>query len=193
MNVWSSEEFIAGHPALDFLNTVSDIDKSRDQNKIADWESFSGWCANSELFSPTQMARIFETVNRNEQPALLKKILKLREHAYVALSAIIKGDENTQIAMQLLQGELLSAMSRANLSVQQGRTYWQVKPDNSQWIEDALALAIDDLMRSESFLRIRQCGRCTWLFLDKGRGRGRRWCSMNKCGNREKMKRFRSR
>ncbi|MGH6819514.1 MAG: CGNR zinc finger domain-containing protein [Methylocella sp.] len=39
---------------------------------------------------------------------------------------------------------------------------------------------------------MRECGRCTGLFLHHGRGLGRRWCRMNTCGNRAKIERFRS-
>jgi len=38
--------------------------------------------------------------------------------------------------------------------------------------------------------RLRSCPRC-WLFLDTSRGGKRRWCSMQVCGNREKVSRHR--
>jgi predicted RNA-binding Zn ribbon-like protein len=43
--------------------------------------------------------------------------------------------------------------------------------------------------------RIKQCGGeyCAVLFLDSSRGGGRRWCSMQACGNRAKVASFRSR
>ncbi|MBT1157142.1 CGNR zinc finger domain-containing protein [Aminobacter anthyllidis] len=39
--------------------------------------------------------------------------------------------------------------------------------------------------------RLRSCPRCGWLFLDTSRGGKRRWCSMQTCGNREKVSRHR--
>jgi predicted RNA-binding Zn ribbon-like protein len=39
--------------------------------------------------------------------------------------------------------------------------------------------------------RLRSCPRCGWLFLDTSRGGKRRWCSMQVCGNREKVSRHR--
>ena len=193
MSTWLPEEFVGGHPALDFLNTVGDTGKSRDQSKISDWEGFSGWCAKSKLYSPGQLLGISKIKSSKSRDVVLTRIQAFREHAYFVLSAIVNEDEKAQSAISLLQEELLATMSRANLSIENGQTCWLVKSDNDQWIEDVLVLAIDDLIRSQGFPRIRQCGRCTWLFLDKGRGRGRRWCTMNKCGNREKTKRFRSR
>jgi predicted RNA-binding Zn ribbon-like protein len=55
-----------------------------------------------------------------------------------------------------------------------------------------VALAFEDLLRSDDFARIRPCGRCIWLFIDRGRGTGRRWCDIRTCGNRAKSEAFRA-
>ena len=34
------------------------------------------------------------------------------------------------------------------------------------------------------------CAGCRWLFLDRSRGRGRRWCSMADCGTEAKKRRY---
>ena len=54
---------------------------------------------------------------------------------------------------------------------------------------DGIALAVDELLRSPTIETVRECERCSWLFLSGGRGRPRRWCSMATCGNREKAAR----
>ena len=33
-------------------------------------------------------------------------------------------------------------------------------------------------------------GKCGWLFLDESRGKRRRWCDMNDCGNRAKARAY---
>jgi predicted RNA-binding Zn ribbon-like protein len=45
------------------------------------------------------------------------------------------------------------------------------------------------LLTSDELRRVKQCGRCDWLFLDRSRNQKRRWCSMSACGNRIKMAR----
>jgi predicted RNA-binding Zn ribbon-like protein len=51
------------------------------------------------------------------------------------------------------------------------------------------------LATSERIGLVNQCAgpRCGWLFVDESPGRRRRWCSMQDCGNRAKVRRFRSR
>src|SRR5438093_1265585 len=52
-----------------------------------------------------------------------------------------------------------------------------------------------DLLTSPAIDRVRTCAAdtCEWLFLDTTKNRTRRWCDMKVCGNREKVRRFRSR
>jgi predicted RNA-binding Zn ribbon-like protein len=52
-----------------------------------------------------------------------------------------------------------------------------------------IAEAMADLVCSADFALIRECegNGCHRLFLDRTRGRGRRWCSMAVCGNRAKQ------
>lgn len=58
-----------------------------------------------------------------------------------------------------------------------------------------IAEALAQLVCSEDFSLVRACeGKtCTFLFLDKTHGRGRRWCSMAVCGNRAKQAAHRQR
>ncbi len=46
-----------------------------------------------------------------------------------------------------------------------------------------------ELLTSAELKRVKQCGRCDWLFVDRSRNQRRRWCSMSACGNRVKMAR----
>ena len=55
-----------------------------------------------------------------------------------------------------------------------------------------IAHAALDLLRTGDLDRLAECGDCRWLFLDDSRNRSRRWCSMNACGGREKMRRHRA-
>jgi predicted RNA-binding Zn ribbon-like protein len=63
---------------------------------------------------------------------------------------------------------------------------------------EALARVTQPLVEaiaSHSTDRFRICANdgCRWVFEDTSRGGRRRWCDMNTCGNRAKVRRFRSR
>jgi predicted RNA-binding Zn ribbon-like protein len=48
-----------------------------------------------------------------------------------------------------------------------------------------------DLLTSARLAQARTCAdpRCGWMFLDESKNRGRRWCAMENCGNRAKVRR----
>jgi predicted RNA-binding Zn ribbon-like protein len=62
-----------------------------------------------------------------------------------------------------------------------------------------IVLSAAELLTSTELSNIKQCAGegCDWLFLDTSRNHLRRWCTMDECGNRAKMRRryarFRSR
>ena len=53
--------------------------------------------------------------------------------------------------------------------------------------------AIDTIASDASRLRICQDEHCRRIFMDRSRGKRRRWCSMQRCGNRAKIAAFRRR
>jgi predicted RNA-binding Zn ribbon-like protein len=58
-----------------------------------------------------------------------------------------------------------------------------------------LARSLADLVCTEDFTHVKACEgpECTLLFVDRTRGRRRRWCSMAVCGNRAKQAAHRKR
>jgi predicted RNA-binding Zn ribbon-like protein len=65
-------------------------------------------------------------------------------------------------------------------------------PDDpaGDWLIGTLARSALELLLSEDRHALRVCPgeRCGWMFLDRTRGRTRRWCRMETCGNRAKAK-----
>jgi predicted RNA-binding Zn ribbon-like protein len=52
-----------------------------------------------------------------------------------------------------------------------------------------------NLVRAGVWERLKICPEdtCAWAFYDESRNRSRRWCSMNVCGNRQKVRAYRTR
>ncbi|MDS0797319.1 CGNR zinc finger domain-containing protein [Burkholderia pseudomultivorans] len=191
---WGTADFVGGHPALDFLNTVADTGKTRDADKFVDWPAVRAWAAKSGLLAPADLAR-FQRHVRQDGADELAALQRFREDAYAAIRHLTAGDGGSAgaRAVERLAGAIREAVARSAFIAVDGRFAW--RPDAraaSRWI-DAAALGFEQLLRSDDFARVRQCGRCTWFFVDRGRGVGRRWCDMRTCGNRAKVEAFRER
>ncbi|KVS31980.1 CGNR zinc finger domain-containing protein [Burkholderia cepacia] len=191
---WGAADFVGGHPALDFLNTVADTGKTRDADKFVDWPAVHAWAERSGLLAPADLARLLRHARQDDADALVA-LRRFREEAYTAIAHLTAGSGGTAGARAAgrLAVAIREAIGRSAFDAVDGRFAW--RPDArvaSRWV-DAAALGFEHLLRSDDFARVRQCGRCTWFFVDRGRGVGRRWCDMRTCGNRAKVEAFRER
>jgi predicted RNA-binding Zn ribbon-like protein len=116
---------------------------------------------------------------------------ELRSALYALFAAISGGDEPPPRSLALLEEVHAAGVAAGRLSPRAGafrfawpdaeprRVLFAVAADAVSLLADPVALA-----------RVHRCpGRnCGWLFLDKS-GR-RKWCAMDGCGSREKMRRL---
>ncbi|CDZ27573.1 Conserved protein containing a Zn-ribbon-like motif [Neorhizobium galegae bv. officinalis] len=56
-------------------------------------------------------------------------------------------------------------------------------------LEAATAYSALRLLADEEVSRMKICGSCGWLFMDRSKNRSRTWCDMAVCGNRVKANR----
>lgn len=171
-----------GHPALAFLNTVEDDGKTRKRDSFAD---------GAEFVVLLQDAGLVPRGLPPPNPGQLTAIKSLREAGHAVLSAMAAGRRPGREEALTLEAAIKSAVQDASFTL--GAKEFQILPGPLGGLHDRLALALLDLLQSPDLARLRECPRCTHLFLDHGRGPGRRWCSMARCGNRAKVESFRAR
>ncbi len=171
----------AGHPALVFLNTVSDDGKSRTVDTFDTGEAL------------LEQLRAGGLATQNDAPmgGQLRAILDLREAVYSVFSAIAAGRRPSREDGLMLETAIKSALADASFRPGRDGPLFVAGPMGGLY--DELVLGILDLLQSGDLSRLRECRRCTHLFIDHGRGPGRRWCSMARCGNRAKAQGFRDR
>ncbi len=191
-HAWSEADYVGGHPVLDFLNTVADTGKTRISDKIATWPALRAWAGGSTLLSQSELAA-FLRVPALDGEGELARLHGLRENAYEAMLGLSHQSGPGRQALARLEGSIREALVRSRFQTGAGRLRWRPDPGSPRRWHDAIALGCEELLRGEEVARLRQCARCTWLFLDRGRGAGRRWCDMRTCGNRAKAEAFRGR
>jgi predicted RNA-binding Zn ribbon-like protein len=115
----------------------------------------------------------------------------LRAAVHGVLAAIASGRAPDAEALAQLGRDYADAARKGHFAVsdQSWRLSWA--PDDPRRIRFRVAVSAVDLLTDPTRLgRLRMCPgqNCGWLFLD-GSGR-RRWCSMQVCGSRAKMRRY---
>lgn len=190
-HVWTDLDFVGGHPCLDFLNTFADTGKTRERDKIPTWPAVRTWAKRARFLPPPDL-RDFLRNQTLDRPMDLLELHRWREAAYGAMLDVL-ANKTEPPTLPILRERIRAAMDRGSFTLRDGRFAWRPGGTSHHRWTDAAALSLEDLLRSDHLARVRQCGRCTWLFVDHGRGVGRRWCIMRTCGNRAKAEAFRGR
>jgi predicted RNA-binding Zn ribbon-like protein len=133
-------------------------------------------------------------INRDQHDAAqFAAAVHLREDLYGVFGPVARRESPGAAALDAVIRRA-SLAARSAEWVRRGSSYEPRWPGNSiEAICDQLADAAVLLLRSSSVARIGSCAGCGWLFLDTSRGHARRWCSMNVCGVRDKMRRYHQR
>ncbi len=194
---WTDEELVGGHPALDFVNTAGGRTKARDRDRLSGYGALLGWAAAVGLLEAAEAAALARAaeVEPAQADALLHRAKGFREALHGLLtslaSAQAQGLTDAPAPPEPVTQEIRHALAAAELAARAGTYRWRLSVAGSglRLPLHRLALAAQDLLSGPELARLRSCARCSWLFLDRGRGRPRRWCSMAACGNRAKAAR----
>jgi predicted RNA-binding Zn ribbon-like protein len=114
--------------------------------------------------------------------------------SWCAERAIISHDHAVAVRAQA-RGEPDAARNRL-ASTPAGLAWdWRLDPSRLDHPLGPIAWSTADLLTSPEAHRLSLCAAddCGWLFIDSSRNHSRRWCDMADCGNRAKVRRFRSR
>jgi predicted RNA-binding Zn ribbon-like protein len=194
--------FIAGDPALDFLNSVATpIDVPVDW--LDDGDGLLSWLAQAQ-FVPVAVLR---QVRSQASPGELNKVAEQARN----LREWFRGFVERHRGRPLTRDDL-KKLERLNRLLERDDSFSQIAPATSKegrafelrvmrkWRSPEallfpIAEAIARFVCSEDFTYVKACEgpMCTLFFADQTRSRARRWCSMAICGNRAKQTAHRQR
>jgi len=202
-------QIIAGHPALDFVNTLDNrFSEEGPRELLKSYADLLGFSRQAGLLDPSQTAVLAsreESAKAQSAKAVgaLRSARELREGLAATLyTTLNEPRQPPSLDMKTLQRHFLRADEHREL-VWRGdgdetpRAQWQWGAFASElelpvW---ALARSADALLTSTAMDHVRMCGSetCRWLFYDTSKNHSRRWCDMKVCGNRMKARRFQQR
>jgi predicted RNA-binding Zn ribbon-like protein len=149
------------------------------------------WAAAAETISRKARLRLEGAAKRDPAAvaAALAEALALRE----TLADLLTANAPRAALVERLNAWLARAPERRRLAASGDAIAWAAVRDGDEFLAPLwpVVWSAADLLVSGQVARIRACAdrRCAWLFLDAARGRRRRWCSMEGCGNRAKARR----
>jgi predicted RNA-binding Zn ribbon-like protein len=177
-------EFLAGRVALDFCNSLSRCAGPGPRDRASKPGDFLHWAERYGL-----------KLEKAPSPAALARLHRLRAVLFGIFDALNDGETPPLAELAVLNEELAAARAAERLMPGGG----------GYALQDAAASPIDrfrnDVARDAAELllgdprRIKRCPNhdCQWLFYDTSKNLSRRWCAMDDCGTKDKVRRFRTR
>jgi predicted RNA-binding Zn ribbon-like protein len=118
----------------------------------------------------------------------LESAIKLRKEIRHAFEQIVLGQTLSTIDLNVFNKR--SNQSIRNLIPEKDAYKFEVRLDTVDDVLALIALAFCDLLASPRLKSLRRCAsdKCILFFVDTSKNQHRQWCSMDVCGNREKVK-----
>jgi predicted RNA-binding Zn ribbon-like protein len=183
--------------ALDLANTIDPRYGPHRRDKLTSYPLLAAWGRHAGILTADQEQSLLALAS--EQPAAAGRVLDrardLRETIYRIFSAITAGQPPRRADLDVLRDRATEALRHAQLQAEGAGFVWAWSDagsalDGLLW---PVAQAALDLLFSAELPRVRECpgGQkdCGWLFVDLTKNGSRRWCSMETCGSRAKMRR----
>ena len=181
-------KIVGGDPALDLANTVGD---DRVPDPLEDYAEFAAWSARIGVIDEAVAAAL--VARAREHPAAAVRALEEARSLRAGVDAVFRALAGSRPAPA---ADLTDLVQRAGAAVGRARLAGRDLAWDGHDLERPLwplAVSALDLLRGGPLDRLKACEDCPWLFLDTSRNHSRRWCSMEDCGTRVKMRRYRAR
>jgi predicted RNA-binding Zn ribbon-like protein len=184
--------FVGNHLALDFLNTRH-VQNGELLELLPDFNAALRWFQGAGLLSSRQVndfqqqwgssapARDVTVVMRELREKLRKEIIAWERTGRLHHSTL---DELNQI---MAQHPMLTRLKRNTNEVMTELWFEASQPED---LFAPLAYGAAVLFATVERSRVRKCGHCVLHFYDTSKKGTRRWCSMQLCGNRLKVKAY---
>jgi predicted RNA-binding Zn ribbon-like protein len=190
---------VGGRLCLDFVNTSSGRGTSSHKDHLVGYNDLLAWAHHADALSNTTALELADLAARKPAAArrVLARAVKLREILFRIVTALARKVPPAPEDLAALNTYLMSANRSARLARDRRGFAWTwssgpLQLDLPLWL---IARSAAEVLTAAPLERLKSCNgeACGWVFLDQTRNGRRRWCEMEVCGSRAKMRRFRAR
>jgi predicted RNA-binding Zn ribbon-like protein len=190
---------VGGAPCLDFANTSSGRGTPLLQEHLRSYDLLLVWSEHAGVIPRAAGRRLARLAAQRPRVAaqILHRALALREAIHAIGAALARGASLPPPALAIVNRELAAAMTQARLRPTDDGVTWDFAgaPASLDSVLRPLVRSAAELLLAPLRGRVKQCPGhgCGWIFLDMTKNRNRRWCEMEVCGSRSKVRRYRER
>lgn len=186
---------IAGHPGLDFLNTVKYRGRDDPEDALETFCDAVDWAFVAEVVDEGEASTLHSLSPTHATSArkCIKQICRFREDLRCLFAGPEWTNETFATAAIRVENMLERCRPKALINRYSGTLETHIDIEGL----DDLLLRIADVTRTllvqRNTLRLRCCDGddCDWLYIDQSKAGRRRWCDTRTCGNAARVRRFR--
>jgi predicted RNA-binding Zn ribbon-like protein len=182
---------------LDFADTVDWRTSSHPKDRILTYGDLVGWSLKNGALAADEAAALDNLVLRNPsfKEDAMKDARRLREATYRIFSAVAHGKRIDPNNLETLNEILSRGLGKMKVEAAKEGYAWTWGGDlKAEAMLYPVARSAAELLTSDDLMRVKECanehGGCGSLFLDCSKGQTRKWCSMEPCGNRAKLRTY---
>ncbi|TCR65385.1 CGNR zinc finger domain-containing protein [Bosea sp. BK604] len=195
----ASLPLIASELALDFTNSVADRGGPQHAEYLHSGSDIILWAHHAQLLSDDDRDGALALVGADEAlgSLLLAEAHALRETIYEIGAALARRETPREEDRAALTAFHARCLGKARLSASNDSFAWTWEPRTAliEAVLGPIALSALSMLTQQDLARVKRCEgeHCGWLIFDTTKNRRRRWCEMEVCGNRAKIRAFRAR
>lgn len=183
--------FIGNHPCLDFINTEMVI-RSTPTDLLESFEDLSTWLIKSRTFSKKDAEAANGELSQDEKSHVLTQAKIFRTTLRRMVEQIVNERRVPESAVTAINQLLRPCSGYRELARTTPNAFSEVfvpSGDRKDALLASLAMSASDLLRTADLSLIKKCKNppCVLYFYDTTKNHARNWCSMQLCGNREKV------
>lgn len=192
-------EYIGGDLSADFTNTRSGRYEESGHEHIQRYADLVEFSRQAGALRPSEAKRLLtEAESRPEKATQIhRRGVALREAIWRAFARIAQEKDPAREDVELIGAEAADAVAHSRIvKTSSGFGWeWPETDDLARPLWPIARAASDVLTSDDDRAHLRECAddTCAWLFVDRTKNHSRRWCDMNTCGSRNKVREFRRR
>jgi predicted RNA-binding Zn ribbon-like protein len=183
--------FVGNHPCLDFINTEL-VMNSTPTDLLETFEDLVDWLVNSQTLSKKDAEARSGELRQDQKPQILAQAKTFRTTLRRMVESIVNENRVPESAITAINQLMRPCSGYRELARTRSNAFKEVfiaSADSKDAFLASLAIFASDLLRMVDLTLIKKCKNpaCVLYFYDTTKNHARNWCSMQLCGNREKV------
>jgi predicted RNA-binding Zn ribbon-like protein len=194
--VFKELRLVGGHPALDLVNTLKYRGRDDPCDVLTSYSDLIAWSQIAGLITAAEATslRAAASADPAEADAASSRVREFREQFRMLIDPKSRETPVFGAAVTAVERAIAALRPTVRYVAAEGTVEFDVPVRAPGDLVSRIVDAASDLLVARPGLRIRECegSDCDWLFIDRTKARSRRWCDTRICGNRMRVRRFRS-